>query len=345
MNNSEHIRYIWVDYAKTIGIFLVILAHTQLTPSVQRTIYVCHMPLFFFLSGFLFSYDKYPDYKQFVVKRARQLLLPYLTFNVIGYLFWLLIRRHFGEIPSDSEWYTPFYGMLYGAANHNWLIHNVPLWFLPSLFCVENLYYLLFKNKYKLLIVTGISLLGFVEYTLNPTRIMPFGINIAITALVFYAAAALLRRLIIQKENWLDSWMFAALIASTIIVWFISEMNGKISMHKHIYNNYWLFLSGAFSGILAILLFTNMLANKMGQYVFIQYISNNTIIILGTHLLLFVPIKAIAIFMFNVPKEAFVNTFLPNVIISIVNLFLCLFIIYIFHHYLYWSIGRKRLIN
>ena len=58
-------RLDWIDIAKGIGIILVVLGHT-LVPQVRETgfagflwifIYNFHMPLFFFLSGYLFEKD------------------------------------------------------------------------------------------------------------------------------------------------------------------------------------------------------------------------------------------------------------------------------------------------
>lgn len=55
---------IWLDYAKTLGIFLVIFGHSlqgfpcweevSFVKSLWDYIYLFHMPLFFVLSGYLF---------------------------------------------------------------------------------------------------------------------------------------------------------------------------------------------------------------------------------------------------------------------------------------------------
>ena len=48
-------RLHWLDYSKTIGMFLVVWGHTFKDNSqiVKDVIYSFHMPLFFFISGFL----------------------------------------------------------------------------------------------------------------------------------------------------------------------------------------------------------------------------------------------------------------------------------------------------
>uniref|UniRef100_UPI001C2F5592 acyltransferase family protein n=1 Tax=Micrococcus sp. GbtcB5 TaxID=2824750 RepID=UPI001C2F5592 len=56
-------RVEWIDTAKGMGIFLVILGHTgSLGGRITNYIYSYHMPLFFFLSGYLFSVGKYSNF-------------------------------------------------------------------------------------------------------------------------------------------------------------------------------------------------------------------------------------------------------------------------------------------
>ena len=47
-------RLEWIDKAKGIGIILVILGHTICPPNIKFWLYSFHMPLFFFLSGYVF---------------------------------------------------------------------------------------------------------------------------------------------------------------------------------------------------------------------------------------------------------------------------------------------------
>ena len=55
-------RIEWIDIAKSLGIFLVVIGHTGINvfmPSVAKWIYSFHMPLFYFISGMMFNGDKY----------------------------------------------------------------------------------------------------------------------------------------------------------------------------------------------------------------------------------------------------------------------------------------------
>lgn len=104
-----------IDIAKGIGIMLVVLGHlnTPLCPFV----YQFHMPLFFFISGWLFK-DTYLDAKRvFCEKRAKSLLIPYVFFYVVAFLF----------LPHDQASWKDIFSIKYA--------HNIlgTFWFLREL--------------------------------------------------------------------------------------------------------------------------------------------------------------------------------------------------------------------
>ena len=71
-------RVYWIDYAKGIGIFLVVIGHvcrgltsgSILSPlvakSIDQWIYAFHMPIFFFLSGLLIQRSVSKSLEDFV---------------------------------------------------------------------------------------------------------------------------------------------------------------------------------------------------------------------------------------------------------------------------------------
>lgn len=80
------------------GIVLVVLGHSgmaepQIEPHVtilKGWIYSFHMPLFFFISGFLFSYTNINtlniDAKKFILKKVDRLLVPYFALGIVSIL-------------------------------------------------------------------------------------------------------------------------------------------------------------------------------------------------------------------------------------------------------------------
>lgn len=91
-------RLDWIDISKGIGILLVVFAHT-LVPALRDGsiavgfiwifIYNFHMPLFFFISGWLFEkgLSRHKDKGKFILGKLKLLMLPYLTFSVFAYAF------------------------------------------------------------------------------------------------------------------------------------------------------------------------------------------------------------------------------------------------------------------
>jgi fucose 4-O-acetylase-like acetyltransferase len=95
--NTADTRADWVDYAKAIGILLVVYAHTmrglfraeldipiafyQVSDSI---VYSFHMPLFFFLSG-LFFYSSFSRHggKKLVLGKLDTIFYPYLLWSIL----------------------------------------------------------------------------------------------------------------------------------------------------------------------------------------------------------------------------------------------------------------------
>lgn len=97
-------RVEWLDNAKGIGILLVVIGHSIITPirdenSLMNLIYSCiyyfHMPFMMFLSGMSFQLFQRKDIGRFaqVKKKAKQLLIPYISYScLVALLVWVLAK-------------------------------------------------------------------------------------------------------------------------------------------------------------------------------------------------------------------------------------------------------------
>ncbi|MEH7413750.1 acyltransferase family protein, partial [Neobacillus drentensis] len=92
-------RITWIDASKGIGIFLVIIGHSTLIGPSRFQIYAFHMPLFFFLSGYLFSFKKYSCFKEFLKSKSKSILIPYFAFSIIS----IILLRYLREQPKTTE--------------------------------------------------------------------------------------------------------------------------------------------------------------------------------------------------------------------------------------------------
>lgn len=83
-------RIEWIDYAKSIAILMIMIIH--LNPGkVLSACLLTTIPIFYFISGYLFSYTNNPTYGPFVLKRFRQIVVPYLWINLVAYLAWVFV--------------------------------------------------------------------------------------------------------------------------------------------------------------------------------------------------------------------------------------------------------------
>ena len=68
-------RIDWIDFAKAIGIFLIVFGHSIKGTIAHTFVYSFHVPLFFYLTGSTFGCRNV--YGKFLVKRFKTLLVPY----------------------------------------------------------------------------------------------------------------------------------------------------------------------------------------------------------------------------------------------------------------------------
>ena len=301
-------RVKWVDYAKAGSILLVVMGHAGFPESVRSVIYVFHIPLFFFLSGLFFSFEKYPEYKTFLKNRFLQLVVPYLFFNIITYLFWLTVGRQFGkDALFDLDPLKPLLGILYGNATGHFLEHNVPLWFLACLFITENLYFLVFRKlnrKFQFFVLILAALVGYFDYKYNHSLRFPWGMNIAVVMLVFYGTGSLLRFWFLAEAK-SKLILFSETVISAVVVLLVAQWNGKIEVSAHEYGHYLYFLVGAFAGILFAVSLSKLIDQAGLNLNFLQFIGKNTLIVLALHLTAGSFVKAITVYALHLPLTIF----------------------------------------
>lgn len=92
-------RIIWIDWAKVLLIYFVVVGHAGLTGIVQDVVYSFHMPAFFIISGFLY-------HSQRAGKTLRCFIIPIVVFSVINLCYELLTKTIKGEIIDWNQYCT-----------------------------------------------------------------------------------------------------------------------------------------------------------------------------------------------------------------------------------------------
>ena len=144
---KQHCDILWVDYAKFIGIFLMIFGHIINSHSrLYSFLYLFHMPLFFIISGYLY---KKKSTKDNYLKLFYGLIVPYFLYQ---FLYLPLVLYNYIIINKQSIGITfikCLYGILQGAtiSNAPYYIVCGPCWFIMA-FIFLKLLFVFFNNNY-----------------------------------------------------------------------------------------------------------------------------------------------------------------------------------------------------
>lgn len=189
-------RVEWVDIAKGIGIILVVLGHYlfnlktafiagDIANSTITVIYLFHMPLFFFISGFLFKENK--NILIDIAYQFKNLVIPYICF------FFLVVPSLLLTNNLNSITLIDFAKYLWSG---RYLVDDLvslrlsAMWFLLCLFSTRTLYNLLTtklntKTIWCILIVCLI--LAYTNSIYKPNWQLPFCLNLTLfTVIIFH---------------------------------------------------------------------------------------------------------------------------------------------------------------
>lgn len=154
-----HTRSEWIDYAKGIGIILVVYGHVArglhsagipmpfyVFGILDSVIYSFHMPLFFFLSGLFFvdSFERRGS-SSFWRNKVDTVFYPYLLWSLIqGSIEFLLSRYTNGTVSLDQV-----FGLLWAPRAQFWFLYVL---FLSFIICAGIFSYL--SIRYLIVIFT-----------------------------------------------------------------------------------------------------------------------------------------------------------------------------------------------
>ena len=80
-------RVKWIDSLRGFAIVLVILGHAGIPQTMRIWIYSFHIPLFFFISGYVFSLKKVNNFKEFLIKKIKGIVIPLICFSFVAVIF------------------------------------------------------------------------------------------------------------------------------------------------------------------------------------------------------------------------------------------------------------------
>ncbi len=182
-------RVLWIEVCKGVGIAAVVIGHTVLQWQLVQALFLFHMPLFFFLSGYLHRTE--PALLLYLRKKAVHLLLPYFSFLlVLSPLEVLYSIRHNESVRQALE------NCAFGGVRLEGSLSI--FWFVTCLFITQQVANLLLtKWSGRVVAVIGMMSLVTAYATAGAFHVwqIPWDANVALAALPMFLAGAGYRRI------------------------------------------------------------------------------------------------------------------------------------------------------
>lgn len=194
----------WLAVLQGFSMLLVVIGHVSLTnlpgdPStpiatgIERTIYTFHMPLFIFISGWLFYYTCIrigKSYKEMLISKVKRLAVPFLAFTLVTMALKIAFPQLMHRVVNMTEIIDTFI-----------LFRSNPLgemWFIVVLFELM-LFYPLYKLVTNNKALSALGLGGAILLNLSDISISYFNIGRVTYMLPFFVAGIMCSKYEWQK--------------------------------------------------------------------------------------------------------------------------------------------------
>lgn len=290
-------RYLWVDNAKAIAIFLVVLGHfAALDSQVKTLIYTFHLPVFLFVTGFLVS-KKLQSLsfnlciKQYITPYVRL----YLGLAVASILLWVGLKfiQHGVWVDALASIQATLYGV---HGDQRLFLHpNGPLWYFPLLISSLFVFYWLLQLPKVFALICICSYLIFsLQYQGDR---LPWCFDVVGIAVLFMYSGAMFKQYYSVLEPFLlpsfvktssslnnrtVNWLYIGLWLGVAAIWmYLALSNGRSNLNTREFGqNGLIYLCTAFLGTWLTLAIANLIpSNKV-----MHFLAKHTLIIFSVHI-------------------------------------------------------------
>lgn len=84
-------RLDYIDVFRSLGIIAMVMGHISFGGAFDHFIHAFHMPMFCFISGFFYR-RRDCSIGEYVGKKAKSLLIPYISFGIAHYLVDIILH-------------------------------------------------------------------------------------------------------------------------------------------------------------------------------------------------------------------------------------------------------------
>lgn len=245
--NEQKSRIEYLDIAKSLGIIAVVYAHARGIGGSYMWHF--HMPLFFFISGLLYSEQS--NLKTYIIRKIKALYIPFVFWNLLFYV----VKQN---LLTRKIAYKNIFLMFLGVYKEGDFLGAT--WFLAALFQVTILYKVLdcslkhskCKDIILILLFICFAIIGF-DITL------PYKLSRTVILSVFFAIGVFIQK----NKNLLNNIDSVILALVCGVMFYVISRANYVNMGDNEYRYCIEFVIGAFAAIYIIIFVSKRLANSL----------------------------------------------------------------------------------
>lgn len=287
-------RIIWLDMAKGYGMILVIAAHVGVG-AVGTWIYSFHIPLFFFLSGYVFNEKS--NFMLFIKSKCRSMLVPYVCLGLSLFIFDTFERYYTSGALNYSDCVSILFSYIVQRRMST-------LWFLACLTCLNFAFYFIKKvlktNGKMLILAFATTCIGTLYYKAGGNA-LPWNIDVCLMAYPFFLMGYLYR----EKSECIDKYLddkkysiyifFILVIINIVSCLFSLGISGRrTDMYDSSYGCVPFALISALSGIACVIIISKKTNIKL-----VRYVGKNSLLYFAWHQTIMMPLSATILSLFR----------------------------------------------
>lgn len=313
-------RLPFVDVAKGIAIWLMLIGHQNICNLLSIYIESFHMPLFFFVSGMFFRKNR--SFFQNLESSIRGLLIPYLFFSIINLsICWISPYIHpelYYNMTGIDIFRAAITGIFMGVdqVTSTSFLPLGPLWFLMALFVIRvfcSAMSSVIKNETIWAFVSiAISISIYFILTTNV-----YSLKSGMMATPFFIAGFLMRKVDFTQIK----YRYLIILFLLLYFVFIIPLNGPSNSDGAIFGNWMVvYYMNAIVGTLIVLLLSTYITYKNN---YLQKIGCNTLVILGMHSFFIKLMQIISVYLFGYDS---MYSVIYIIVVPIIAIICCLYI-------------------
>lgn len=296
-----------VSIAKGVGILLMVIGHSGCPSNMRSFIYVFHMPLFFFLSGYCFKEKYLLEPGRFILRKIKTIYWPFVKYALLflflhNIFFYLEIYNGtYGYNGNTSVMYSPKDVVVRAFNIITRMIDNEQLlggfWFLKQLLLASVIGFFfikLFRNsKWKVFFLVIVTFL--IKWMGVSIPFWHIGWLTFLSATFFVAGYDFSKT---EEKNSYSSIIMSCLVVLACSLYYDAEMS-----HYTLSSMLPCIFSAVF-GCIGVFYFSKILSSMENVLTkFLTFIGNHTMPILIWHFLCFKLVSLVIILVYSLPVE------------------------------------------